>query len=303
MLVGEKETIDRIDEKAGQLQDKACELGQQGDNLQQSSSDVMDSTRKAEERAPVPGMAEGMEKDAGRFNQDVRDTNKMIKELQGKVNRLKRLTERLKKLGKKIGDPTQLSQIADGIKQNAGEIRATSQNVSGGLENTRDSLDKLQQSLEELRQDISEIQGEGHDDKTGEKTQEREPGDKPEGSGKTGQRKSLSLPKRDLTSLKEIIRKSGTADKEGLRDEFAESAFETHVDEEWLKALKKKELWAECERTGLNEDELREYKGWLELLDPGLMDSMTVVIKSLLGLEEDTENIPHKYSGLLKRPF
>ncbi|MCK5493529.1 MAG: hypothetical protein KAJ14_10505, partial [Candidatus Omnitrophica bacterium] len=126
--------------------------------------------------------------------------------------------------------------------------------------------------------------------------------DEPE-SGKSSGSKFLTLPSDgDYSGLEEIIKK-GEKVSAPQKDKYKDREFETVVDDEWLKALEKEELLAECERTGLNEEELKEYKGWLDLLGEDLIDSMIEIAKGLVLPAEDVEKFYALYTGILKKPI
>ncbi|MBF0494695.1 MAG: AAA family ATPase, partial [Candidatus Omnitrophica bacterium] len=323
--------VDEIQNKAVELQDKAAGLSNKGDRLEQGANAMKDQAFNGEKDLPHPGMGQGVKKEASEFGNDAGDVNKKIKEMRERVNRLKRLADRLKKIHDGSKDPGNMGQVADAIKEEAGKIKADSQSIGKGLGKAGSALEKLGREIDTLAKQIEELgKGEGKDagqePGKGDSSEFRvqssespEPGTKPgseHGNGvpqtmnhepstshepqATSHDLELRGEDKDLTALRNIV-KAAEAEKpvEDLQDETGEMEFNTKIDPEAERALALQELMSECERTGLNSQELKEYKEWVDMLKPELIDDMTELVRFLIWPSEESEKYPKVYSGRL----
>ncbi len=308
-----------LSDQARELQDTSLELTQPGDQLEEAAGHIQEEALAAGDNLPIPEVAGGMQKGASEFNRDAGEVQDRIEELQKRVNELRQLIERLKESKTKNQDPTQVNQMSEAIKDKADKVRAACNEVGEDVGEAGDSLEGLEKEIKELSEVTKELadfgkdtvphqadtgKNEGDESQPAQSTDSTEPG---AADSSDKELEPLSLPAGDdVTSLKNIVKQAkedrDSSPEDDPKDRYAGQEFTAKIDPAWQEAMEMDELLAEMARTGLVEEELREYKGWLGDLGEQQIVGMTDVLWGLMGPDAGTKKVWSQYIGIMKKP-
>ncbi|MDD5634238.1 MAG: AAA family ATPase, partial [Candidatus Omnitrophica bacterium] len=307
-------------ENADEVNDKIKELQSRVNELKKLTQRLKDIDKRGGDSSQISEVAEAIRDEVGKIRNSSKSVQDSLGKTEASLGELQKAVEDLSREVSEIGEKNKKGPDQKGKDKNAGQAggktgKPEDTGKEGAPQEGKETpAEQTGQSGAEQTGQAGETGQPGQSGETGQPGQVGEAGraeeaDKPEQSETTDQAgpdvdTSLQAPEsKDLTSLKSVIESAQNQPVSELKDEYAGKGFKTKVDPEWLEALKKKELFDEMQRTGLNEKELKEYKDWLNLLDPELVESMKEVVKALVLPAEDVEKSFHRFSGLLKKPI
>ncbi|MBU1923170.1 MAG: AAA family ATPase, partial [Candidatus Omnitrophica bacterium] len=280
-----------LDDNTQKLQDKIKQLQDKVNELVKTADRLKDFMQTSDDPSQIDQVGKAVQKDSdevGKSSQEISSSTQTIQNsLQSLQDQIKSLTQQIKEYEQGISEYKETAKAQQEVddtqtpsETSVPQDQAGTQAQTGDAQSAQDSIPTTsQQAGDQARKESNQM-----------------PSDQP-------MAEVSSLPD-GPTALKQILDNAKQlTDSDEMVDRHEDEEFTTVVDEAWLEALKKKELLAEMQRTGLNKAELKEYKEWRELLSEDLIDNMTDLFRGFIVPQLDVEKIRKKYSGILKKPI